>query len=162
MTLNAEPTTRRWLPSHGYANHEDAVARLAVLIDCYTTPGHPRQGPYVMAIEHGNTGRLLGHVGFSPFHEDVEISYAIAEASRGRGYATEALILACNWIADTYAVPSILALTATENIPSRRTLERASFGQIEDDVMTFQATTQTVSRYRWSARTDIGGDQRRP
>lgn len=95
MELNCEPSTRLWLPSHVYADLNEATARMRYLISCYSSPADPRVGPYVLAVEHLASGALLGHVGFSPFDSDVEVSYAIAEHSRGRGYGSEALLYGC-------------------------------------------------------------------
>lgn len=147
MELNGEPSTRRWLPSHVYPDSDVAVSRMRYLVSCYSSPGDPRLGPYVLAVEHLASGALLGHVGFSPFDSEVEISYAIAEGSRKRGYGSEALIYSCQWAADSFNLPSILAITESENMPSRRTLERAGFVHDEDTVMRFQGSQQTVSRY---------------
>jgi len=149
MELNGEPSTRRWLPSHVYADMSEATSRMRYLISCYSSPGDPRLGPYVLGVEHLANGALLGHVGFSPFDSDVEVSYAIAEGSRGRGYGSEALLNACQWAAEDFNLPSLLAITEAENAPSRRTLERAEFVHAEDTLMQFQGNQQTVSRYLW-------------
>lgn len=149
MELNGEPSTRRWLPSHVYANAQVAAERMRYLIACYSSPGDPRLGPYVLAVDHLASGLLLGHVGFSPFEGDVEVSYAIAESHRRRGYGAEALYGACQWAACSFGLPSLLAITESENAPSRRTLERARFVHAGDSVMRFQGPEQTVSRYRW-------------
>ncbi len=150
MALNTEPTTSRWLPSHVYANLAEARSRMEYLISCYTTSGHPRQGPYVLAVEHATEGSLLGHVGFSPFDDDdVEISYAIAEAVRGRGYGTEAVVRACMWVAGEFDLPRVLAITESANASSRRLLGQASFVQVEEKLMRFQGQEQLVSRYHW-------------
>ena len=149
MGLNGEPSTRRWLPSHVYPNMNAASSRMRYLISCYSSPGDPRLGPYVLAVEHLASGALLGHVGFSPLDNEVEVSYAIAEGSRGRGYGSEGLLYACQWAAEKFNLPSILAITESENTPSRRTLERAAFVHAEDTVMSFQGSQQTVSRYLW-------------
>ncbi len=149
MELNAEPSTSRWLPSHVYADKSEATSRMRYLISCYSSPGDPRMGPYVLAVEHLASGALLGHVGFSPFDGDVEVSYAIAEASRGRGYGSEALLFACRWAAENFNLPRFLAITEAENAPSRRTLERAVFLHAAYTVMQFQGRQQTVSRYVW-------------
>lgn len=138
MELNAEPSTRRWLPSHVYANAQEATERTRHLISCYASPGDPRQGPYVLAIEHLASGELLGHVGFSPLDDDVEVSYAVAEGHRNRGYGAEALLHACRWAARSFGLPGLLAITEVENAPSRRTLERAEFVHRKDSVMQFQ------------------------
>ncbi len=149
MALNGEESTRRWLPSHVYADTTEAVARMGYLVGCYTTPGDPRLGPYVLGVEHLASGALLGHVGFSPFDDDVEVSYAIAEDSRGRGYGAESLLAACVWAAVQFQLPRVLAITEAANEPSRRTLERAAFVHETDTVMPFQGSPQTVSRYLW-------------
>ena len=151
MALNGEPSTRRWLPSHVYATLDEAVAALRYLITCYATPGDPRVGPYVLAIDHSDPGRLLGHVGFSPLDTDVEVSYAVAEAARNQGYGVEALVHACRWGADVHDVTRVVALTATDNLASRRTLARASFAHERDEVRSFQGSEPSVSRYRWQA-----------
>jgi RimJ/RimL family protein N-acetyltransferase len=149
MELNGEPTTRAWLPSHVYVDADEATSRMRYLVSCYAAPGDPRKGPYVLAVEHPASGVLLGHVGFSPLDDDVEVSYAIAEHSRRRGYGAEALWYSCRWAATTFNLPSILAVTGAENVPSRRTLERAAFVHANDTIMEFQGSRQIVSRYLW-------------
>jgi len=153
MELNGEPSTRQWLPSHVYADEQEATERMRYLISCYSSPGDPRLGPYVLAIDHFASGVLLGHVGFSPFDGDVEVSYAIAESHRRRGYGTEALYYACHWAASSFGLPSLLAITESENEPSRQTLERARFVHSEDSIMRFQGAEQTVSHYLWRPST---------
>lgn len=148
MALNGESSTRRWLPSHVYATTKEAAAAIGYLMSCYAVPGDPRLAPYVLAIEHGDERTLLGHVGFSPLGGEVEVSYAIAESARGRGYATDALVHACDWLAGAHAVTSVVAVTASENVASRRTLQRASFAHERDEVMLFQGSAEAVSRYR--------------
>jgi RimJ/RimL family protein N-acetyltransferase len=149
MALNAEPSTRRWLPSHVYPSPEAAEAALRFLVSAYTSPADPRLGPYVLAVDEARSGELIGHVGFSPLQGEVEISFAIAESARRRGYAVEALLHGCAWIADAFELLSIVAVTAAGNAASRRTLERALFVRERDEPMRFQGEHALVSRYRW-------------
>jgi RimJ/RimL family protein N-acetyltransferase len=146
--LNAEPSTGRWLPSHMYASRQQAEAALRHLIGAYAAPGDPRHGPFVLGIEHLGSGALVGHVGFSPLVDEVEVSYAVAESARRHGLGTEALDAACEWAGRSFDLPGIVAVTAGEIVASRRTLERAGFVHILDDAMRFQGEQQTVSRYR--------------
>lgn len=157
MALNAEPSTRHWLPSHVYATADEAQSRLKYLISSYQEPGNPRLGPYVLAVAEARTARLLGHVGFSPFDDEVEVSYAIAESARGRGYGVESLACACDWIAGTFPVSRVLAITAVENLPSRRVLEHASFAHVRDEDLLFQGVRRAVSRYCWTAPAQCNG-----
>lgn len=148
MALNAEPSTSRWLPSHVYETTDEAHSRLNYLISCYKDPGHPRLGPYVLAVVEADKSRLLGHVGFSPLDNEVEVSYAIAESARGHGYGAEALDHACTWLGQVFRMPSVIAITSSENMPSRRALARAHFVHVRDEIMRFQGVPQAVSRYQ--------------
>jgi RimJ/RimL family protein N-acetyltransferase len=147
LALNAEPSTRRWLPSHVYGNLEEADAALAELIAWCTTPGDPRRAPHVLAVEESSTSRLIGHVGLSPLEGEVELSYAVAEDARGRGLGREALEAACRWAFTRFALPRLLAITATDNVASRRLLERCGFGHLGDESRRFQGEPTQVSRY---------------
>ena len=152
LHLNAEETTRKWLPSHVYADAHAAAGAIAYLIGCYARPGDPRLGAYVLAVEHVQRGILLGHVGFSPLDDDVEISYAIAEHARGQGLGSEAVVHACAWVSGSFGLRRIVAITDTSNIPSRRMLERAGFAYQQSEVMRFQGMEEKeVCRYAWSS-----------
>ena len=151
LVLNAEPSTKHWLPSHVYADIPAAVAAMDFLISAYTEPGDPRRGPYVLGVEDAATGRLLGHVGFSPLDDDVEVSYAIAESFRGQGLGTEALIAGTEWVTRVFRLPAVVAITATANVPSRRILERSGYAHVRDELMVFQGVEEHVSRYSCAA-----------
>lgn len=151
--LNAEPTTKHWLPSHVYADAPAAVAAMNFLISSYTSPGDPRLGPYVLAIEHVSSSKLLGHVGFSPLDGDVEVSYAIAESHRGLGLGAKALFAGTDWVRRTFSLPKVVAITATANTASRRILERSGYTFVRDERMLFQGAEEHVSRYEWTSPT---------
>jgi RimJ/RimL family protein N-acetyltransferase len=155
LHLNGEETTRKWLPSHVYADGPAAARAMAYLIGCYARPGDPRLGAYVLGVEDAERGVLLGHVGFSPLDDDVEISYAIAEHARSRGLGTEAVIHACTWVSGSFGLPRIVAITDTANIPSRRMLERAGFRYMQSEVMRFQGMEDKVVR-RYARSSDEG------
>lgn len=157
LQLNAEPSTRLWLPSHVYADLAQATAALALLISSYSEPGDPQRGPYVLAVEQADNAQLLGHVGFSPLDGEVEVSYAIADAARGRGFGAEALARACEWAGHAFRLPGFIAVTAKANVASRRVLERTGFDHVKDETMQFQGTLQPVSRYRRRADPGAGG-----
>jgi RimJ/RimL family protein N-acetyltransferase len=149
MALNGEPSTRRWLASHVYADRAAAEAALRFLVAAYAAPGDPRRGPYVLAVDDGASGELIGHVGFSPLDGEVEVSFALAESVRGRGRGVEAVRHGCDWIARAFGLQIIVAVTAAANDASRRTLERAGFAHEGDGPMRFQGEETAVGRYRW-------------
>jgi RimJ/RimL family protein N-acetyltransferase len=150
LLLNAEPTTRAALPSHVYAGLAEAESATRYLIDCYASPADAKQGPYVLGVALRESAELLGHVGFSPLDDEVEISYAIAEAARGRGFGVEALLPACRWAAASFDLDRIVALTAADNLPARRMLDRAGFVHEWDRARRFQGSERHVSRYVWT------------
>lgn len=149
MALNGEPSTRHWLPSHVYATEAAAHQAMGYLVGCYTSPGHPALGPYVLGVEEQASGSLIGHVGLSPLGPEVEVSYAMAEAARGHGFGAEALSHTCQWASDTFHLGQLLAITASANAASRCLLQRAGFEFVEERRSRFQGQEETVSRYRW-------------
>jgi RimJ/RimL family protein N-acetyltransferase len=143
-TLSDEETSRTWLPSQVYRDHAHACSVLASLIGHYTTPGNPTQGPYVLAIEHRTDRALIGHVGFSPLDDEVEIGFSIAERHQRQGLATEAIGAASRWVFETFGLRRLLGVTSRANIASMRTLRRAGFVHEEDRVMAFQGIEEAV------------------
>jgi RimJ/RimL family protein N-acetyltransferase len=145
--LSNEPAARQWLPSQVHADEDAARGVLAFLVEQCASPGDPRHGPFVLAVEHRGDGTLIGHVGLSPFEDEVEIGFAVAEAYQGRGLAVEAVRAACRWAFASFGLPGILAIAAQSNRGSRKVLARAGFEHRADRVMCFQGTEQAVSVY---------------
>jgi len=78
-----------------------------------------------------------------------EISYAIAEDSRRRGYGHEAVVAACSWGAPAFGLTKIVALTWSANLVSRRMLVRAGFSDSVEVTQRFQGVDQAVCLYTW-------------
>ena len=58
---------------------------------------------------------------------NVEIGYGLAAPSRGQGYGSEAVAAITGWLLARPEVRQIHACTLTDNLPSRRVLEKAGF-----------------------------------
>ena len=123
---------------------------LEFLTGQYSTPGNPRLGPYVLAIEHRASSSLIGHVGFSPLGDDVEIGFSVAQKCQGHGFASEAIVAASRWAFQAFGLDRIVGIASVANIASRRTLVRARFAYEGNKVMRFQGTEQEVSLYTLS------------
>ena len=147
LHLSHEEAYRTWLPNQVYRDHAHALSELAFLIDQFSTPGNPRHGAYVLAIEHRTDGALIGHVGFSPLDDEVEIGFSIGRNYQRQGLATEAILAASRWVLQTFKLDRIIAVASAKNISSKRALERARFAYQEDKAMDFQGTKQNVSVY---------------
>ncbi len=154
--LSDEESSRTWLPSQVYRDHAHACAVLESLIGHYSNPGNPTEGPYVLGIESRTDGTLIGHVGFSPLGNDVEIGFSIAERCQRQGLATEAIGAASRWAFTTFGLKRILGVTSKANLASMRTLRRAGFVHEEDRVMNFQGSVEEVRFYVLSRRSSLG------
>lgn len=150
FVLSNEETARTWLPSQVYSDCAHALSTLEFLTSQYADPGDPRHGPYVLAVEHRADAALIGHVGFSPFGDDVEIGFAIAREYQRRGFAAEAIVAGSSWAFRTFGLGRILAITSAANAASRRALVRAQFVYQENRTMLFQGTEEAVSVYSLS------------
>jgi RimJ/RimL family protein N-acetyltransferase len=139
-----------------YRDHAHACSVLASLIRHYSNPGNPTEGPYVLAIECRADGTLIGHVGFSPLGNDVEIGFSIAERSQRQGLATEAIGAASRWAFRTFGLMRIIGVTSSANIASMRTLRRAGFVHEEDKVMRFQGREDNVRVFVLSRGSSLG------
>jgi len=95
---------------------------------------------------------LIGHVGFSPLDDEVEIGFSIAQNYQRRGLAAEAILAASRWALQTFELDRIIAVTSAGNMASKRTLERAGFAYEGDEAMNFQGTEQDVSVYALKRR----------
>jgi RimJ/RimL family protein N-acetyltransferase len=154
--LSDEATSRTWLPSQVYRDRAHARSVLESLIGHYSSPGNPTKGPYVLAIEDRTDGTLIGHVGFSPLGDEVEIGFAIAERRQRQGLATEAIVAASSWVFRSFELQRILGVTSAANEASIRTLRRAGFVHVEDKVMSFQGAEESVSVHARSRGASLG------
>lgn len=150
LILSNEETSRIGLPSQVLRDYAHALSHLEFLISQCSTPGNPRHGAYVLAIEHRASSSLIGHVGFSPLDDEVEIGFSIAEQYQRQGLATEAIVAASRWVSEVFALDRILAITFAANLASRRALLRAQFAYEGDKTMRFQGADEVVSVYALS------------
>src|ERR1700759_2906684 len=58
---------------------------------------------------------------------NIEIGYGLAALSRGQGYGSEAVAAITEWLLTQPEIRRIRATTLTDNMPSRRVLEKAGF-----------------------------------
>ncbi len=135
---------RNWLPSQVYRDEAHAASVLASLISQYSVPADPTVGSYVLGVQVRSAGELVGHVGFGPLDEAVEVGFAIESVHQRKGIATEAVRAACEWAADAFSIATILGVTAAQNSASQGVLLRAGFARQKEEVMRFQGREQPV------------------
>ncbi|RFU40606.1 precorrin-2 C(20)-methyltransferase [Actinomadura logoneensis] len=110
-----------------------------------------------LAIADRGTDTLVGFLGLfkvDTTHDTCEVGYALRAGVRGRGHATEALRLACDWALNDCGLHRVELRTLTDNIASMRVAEKAGFrregvqrgaGRHQDLVMFSRLATDAVA-----------------
>ncbi|SKB51269.1 GNAT family N-acetyltransferase [Dyadobacter psychrophilus] len=74
----------------------------------------------------------MGFNGLPNENREAEIGYMIHENQQGKGYATEALQVMSQWALAHENVENVIVHTYSDNLPSRRILEKNGFTLIGD------------------------------
>ena len=107
-----------WNP---YATPEQAWETVQRFIDSYADLRF-----YGWAIEC--EGRMIGTIGAYDYNQEknqIEVGFSIERASWGQGYAAEALRAVLDYLTVQEGVARVTAWCASDNIASKRTLEKA-------------------------------------
>ena len=134
FVMSVEEGMRRWIPDQVYRDEQHAEQVVRALVAYTDLVPDPRARPFVLGIEHVETGLLIGHVGLSAARGSVEIGYAIEQKYKGTGLATEAVTAMSAWGLGALGLPEVLGIIALDNAPSRRVLEKAGYVQIGESV----------------------------
>jgi RimJ/RimL family protein N-acetyltransferase len=103
--------------------------------------GWPHEGTFRglrMALRHGHApgwfvtlgGVVIGDCGIHGEPDergDIELGYGLARPYRGQGYGTEVAIGLSRWLLSQDAVRRVAGRAVLDDLPARRTLERAGF-----------------------------------
>ena len=130
--MSTEDGMRRWIPDQVYRDEQHAEEVARALMAYTDAAPDPRVRPYVLGMEHNGT--LIGHVGLSAARGSVEIGYAVEEACQGAGLATEAVEAMSRWGLEELGLTEVLGIVGTDNVASRRVLEKAGFVRIAESV----------------------------
>ena len=107
-----------WNP---YASLEQARETVQRFLDSYVDPRF-----YSWAIER--EGRMIGTIGAYDYDQEenqIEVGFSIERASWGKGYAAEALEAVLEYLTVQEDIVRVTAWCASDNIASKRTLEKA-------------------------------------
>ena len=151
LQMSQEESMRTWLWSQVYRDEAHAASVLAFLISQYSI-ADPAIAPYVLGVQFRESSELIGHVGFSPLYDAVEVGFAIESAYQRKGIATEAVRAACEWVVKEFSLATIIGVTAAQNSASQGVLLRAGFAWQKDEVMCFQGREQAVVFFAFAAK----------
>jgi RimJ/RimL family protein N-acetyltransferase len=120
-----DPEISRW--TRVPRNYGETDAR-AYLLQRYDLVSRGRAAPF--AVVGSDDGVLAGSIALIRIdweHRRAEVGYWLAAPARGRGHATRAVELICDWGAHTLGLERIDLLAAIGNRASQRVAERAGF-----------------------------------
>lgn len=146
FAMGDEDGMRRWIPDQVYRDLQHAERVVRALIGYTDQPLAPDVRPYVLGIEHQETGELIGHVGLSPARGSIEIGYAVEDRRQGNGFASEAVTAMSRWA----ALPEILGVVEAGNVRSCRVLEKAGFVRHADEVKHAGGRVTMIVIYRYA------------
>jgi ribosomal-protein-alanine N-acetyltransferase len=148
LEMSQEDCARQWLPSQIYRDERHAGTAIEYLIGQFNLDASPTTNPFVFGVEEKATGRLIGHVGLSPFFDTVgvgvEVGFGIATSGQRKGYATEGVARVCAWGLERFSLPAIVGVTDEANVASQRVLIRCGFSRKEEKLMRFQGVDRPV------------------
>ena len=121
--LNADLEVMEYFPAPlNRAESDRMIDRIEEVFD--------RKGFGLWAVEVADNGAFIGYVGLWPavfeahFTPAVEVGWRLAQASWGRGYATEAARAATADGFERLGLPEIVSFTALVNRRSQRVMEK--------------------------------------
>jgi len=120
--MNADPEVREHLgPTLTAEQSGDSVRSFQDDLD--------RNGFGFWAVEVRASGEFIGFTGLDPVDDGmpftgVEVGWRLARSAWGRGYATEAAMVALEYGFATVGLPEIVAVTTTTNLRSQAVMRR--------------------------------------
>ena len=131
VAMNADPEVMRYFPAvQTREESEGMMARNRDYID--------REGFGLWAVERKDDGMFLGFTGLmtlkapNPLHPGVEAGWRLARHAWGQGYASEAATAALKDGFERLGLKTIVAFTATDNLPSQAVMTRSGMTRRED------------------------------
>jgi RimJ/RimL family protein N-acetyltransferase len=127
VTLHADPAT---VETFGEAKREEIAEWIERAVGEWEKRGHGR-----VAILDRESGEFLGRSGLKywPEFDEVEVSWALTPAARGRGVATEAATACLEWGFRDLEVPYITAMIAPDNAASAAVAGRLGMTPLRED-----------------------------
>jgi RimJ/RimL family protein N-acetyltransferase len=122
-----DPEIARWtrVPD----DYRDSDAR-AYLLQRYDAVLAGTTAPFAIVAPNELLEQLLGSISLMRIdweHRRGEVGYWLAREARGRGHATRAVRLICEWGFRSLGLERVDLLAATENLASQRVAERSGF-----------------------------------
>ena len=147
--FGCDPAMYRYSGWNPYATPEMAKETVERFIESYSDPHF-----YGWAIEWD--GYFAGTVGAYDYKDDtVEVGFSIAREYWGKGYAAEALSAVLDHLFDHEGMKCVTAWCSSENIASRKTLEKAGMVLVSEEKNGLTIGNQTYDKLFYEKRRNI-------
>ncbi len=133
---------RRFVPDEVFETIEDAKETIEFLMSVYESGN----GPLVYPILLKNKTNI-GYVQLVPIKEGFEVGYHIGKEYTQNGYATEALIAFLKYIMPHKGVDKVYGICVSENIASKRVLEKCGFQKEYEGDGKYQGENKSIAKY---------------
>ena len=138
--------TRRFVPDEVFETEEEAAETIDFLMSQYGSTEGPLVYPVLL-----KDGTNVGYVQAVPLDENAwEIGYHIGKPYTSHGYATEAVKAFLPVIMPMLKINRILGICVTENLASRRVMEKSGFVLDYEGTGIYQEEERPICRYSFS------------
>lgn len=135
LRVGGEAEARRWVQEAIYHNEL------------------PERGAYNLAVVLLDAEETIGWLGWGPPSDatrgDYTFGYALLPSAWGRGYMTEALRAAVDYMFDSLAASRVVGECAASNVASARVMEKAGLARVAEWDERDEATGVVERHYRY-------------
>ena len=127
-----EEEMKQWIPNESYESLEEAAEAITFYQACVDEG----QLPYVLAVEHRESGELIGDTGVNEVEGapgEVEIGYSICHKYSGLGYATELLEVMTFFVTELFRVQVLYGRVMKGNEASVKVLEKCGYEFVREE-----------------------------
>lgn len=138
--------TRRFVPDEVFETEDEAAETIAYLTAQYESGEGPLVYPVLL-----RDGTYIGYVQAVPLEDGAwEIGYHIGGRYTKKGYATEAVGAFLPAVMERLGISGISGICVSENLASRRVMEKCGFELAYWGMGTYQGQTREICRYFFS------------
>lgn len=133
---------RRFVPDEVFETVDEAGETIAFLMSVYESGDGPLVYPVLL-----KDGSNIGYVQLVPIEDGFEVGYHIGKAYTGMGYATEAMKAFLHCIMPRKQLEKVYGICVTENIASKRVMEKAGFRKEYEGPGEYQGERKQIAKY---------------
>ena len=138
---------KKFVPDEVFETVDEAKEVISFLMEQY----QGEDGPFVYPVIIKETKENIGYVQMIKMESfEWEVGYHIAKRYTGLGYATEAICSFLPVIAKKLGISSILGICLSENIASKKVLNKCGFKKIFEGLGLYQGEEKEIYKSVWN------------